>query len=148
MLKRMFAIAMVALIASACSSSKQVVRSEVRGLKAEVRVDSVVVGTMEAIRDTVVEVTTVTIRENEQGDTVRVSTVTDRLRVRDHEAFGKKEMKTEVVRDTVFIVKRDSVLVKNTNVKSRDSPLVTVLRWGCGVIVALIGLGIVLRIRR
>ncbi len=137
---------LVALIASACSSSKQVLRSEVRGLKAEVRVDSVVVGMMEAVRDTVVERTTVTIRENEQGDTVCVSTVTDRLRVRDHEAFGKKEMKTEVRVDTVFVERRDSVSIRSPT-GDRQSALQEILKWIFWIIVGLIVLAVIIKIK-
>lgn len=146
MLRNVLVIAPTALIVSACSSSKQVVRSEVRGLKAEVRVDSVVVGTMEAVRDTVVERTTVTIRENEQGDTVRVSTVTDRLRVRDHEAFVKKEMKTEVRVDTVFVERRDSVSIRSPT-GDRQSALHDILRWIFWILVGLIVLTVIIKIK-
>lgn len=75
--------------------------------------DSLMDSTAVEVHDTVMEVTTITIRENEQGDTIRVSTVTDRLRVKEREAFAKKEMKTEVVRDTVFIAKRDSIEIRS-----------------------------------
>ena len=100
---------------------------------------------MEAIRDTVVEVTTVTIRENEQGDTVRVSTVTDRLRVRDHEAFGKKEMKTEVRVDTVFVERRDSVSIRSPT-GNRQSALHDILRWIFWILVGLIVLVVIIKI--
>ena len=146
MLKRMFAIAMVALIASACSSSKQVVRSEVRGLKAEVRVDSVVVGMMEAVRDTVVERTTVTIQTNEAGDTLFRCVVTDRERSRDWSRQDMATYKTEVRVDTVYIVKRDSVSIRSPT-GNRQSALHDILRWIFWILVGLIGLMAIIKIK-
>ena len=64
--------------------------------------------------------------------------------------FSKvKESKEKVVvkTDTVYIEKRDSVLVKNTNVKGRDSPLLMNLKWVFWIILGLIALVVVLRIR-
>ena len=146
MLKRMFAIAMVALIASACSSSKQVVRSEVRGVKAEVRVDSVVVGMMEAVRDTVVERTTVTIQTNEAGDTLFRCVVTDRERSRDWSRQDMATYKTEVRVDTVYIVKRDSVSIRSPT-GNRQSALHDILRWIFWILVGLIGLMAIIKIK-
>lgn len=146
MLKRMFAIAMVALIASACSSSKQVVRSEVRGLKAEVRVDSVVVGMMEAVRDTVVERTTVTIQTNEAGDTLFRGVVTDRERSRDWSRQDMAKYRTEVRVDTVYIVKRDSVSIRSPT-GNRQSALHDILRWIFWILVGLIGLMAIIKIK-
>ena len=96
------------------------------------------------VHDTVMEVTTITIRENEQGDTIRVSTVTDRLRVKDREAFAKKEMKTEVVRDTVFIAKKDSIEIRSPTGNSQ-SALQDTLKWIFWVIVGLIGLTVIFK---
>lgn len=98
------------------------------------------------VHDTIMEVTTITIRENEQGDTVRVSTVTDRLRVRDHEAFVKKEMKTEVRVDTVFVERRDSVSIRSPT-GDRQSALHDILRWIFWIIVGLIGLAVIIKIK-
>ena len=53
--------------------------------------DSVIV----IIRDTLREVTTITIRENEQGDTLRVSTVTDRDRLRSRENRRTKQEQSQ-----------------------------------------------------
>ena len=58
--------------------------SKVQNSRDSVRVEQV----MEAVHDTIVETTIITIRENEQGDTLRVSTVTDRLRVKDRDAIA------------------------------------------------------------
>ncbi len=98
------------------------------------------------VHDTLKEVTTITIRENEQGDTVRVSTVTDRLRVKDREAFAKKEMKTEVVRDTVFISKKDSIAIRSPT-GDRQSALQDTLKLLFWIIVGLIGLAVIIKIK-
>ena len=69
----------------------------------------------ELARDTLIEVTTVTVQLNEVGDTVKTSTVTDRTRARAFDRRKDVEIRTELVRDTVYIEKTDSVYVQNTN---------------------------------
>ena len=145
----MFAIGLIVLTGSACSSSRQVARehnSELRVKNEELRVDrdSVVV----AVHDTVMEVTTITVRENEQGDTLRVSTVTDRLRGRSRDAIAKQWTKTEVRVDTVYIEKRDSIEIRSRPGGQSGAGLNRTLKWLFAIVVALIGLGLVLRIRR
>lgn len=134
------------LFLSGCVSSRRAVSSSeqrrVEGLELRAEWDSVTV----EVHDTVMEVTTITIRENEQGDTIRVSTVTDRLRVKEREAFAKKEMKTEVVRDTVFIAKKDSIEIRSPT-NNRQSALQDTLKWIFWVIVGLIGLTVILKIK-
>ena len=102
---------------------------------------------MEAARDSVVERTTVTVDRKENGDTVRVSIVTERDRVRDRAVVKESKEKVAVKTDTVYIEQRDSVLVKNTNVKGRDSPLLMNLKWIFWIILGLIALVVVLRFR-
>ena len=122
--------------------------SDVSSRTSEVRVDSVVVGTMEAARDSVVERTMITVDRKENGDTVRVSIVTERDRVRDRAAVKESKEKVAVKTDTVYIEKRDSVLVKNSNVKGRDSPLLMNLKWIFWIILGLIALVILCRAKR
>ena len=105
-----------------------------------------VVGTMEAARDSVVERTTVTVDRKENGDTVRVSIVTERDRVRDRAAVKESKGKVVVKTDTVYIEQRDSVLVKYGE-KARASPLLMNLKWIFWIILGLIALVVVLRIR-
>lgn len=103
--------------------------------------DSVII----ELRDTVKEVTTITVRENEVGDTIRMTMVTDRTRTSDRDAIARNSQRSEVVRDTVFVVKRDSVFVKNANLANppnKASPVVSSLKWIFWVILALIGLKI------
>ena len=140
-------IGMGVLCVSGCGSSRRAVTSEVRSRTAEVRVDSVVVGTMEAVHDTIVETTIITVDRNEVGDTLFRSVVTDRERLRDRSRADRATHRIEVRVDTVFVERRDSVLVKNTN-QARASPFENTLKWGLFIVIALIGLILLLRIRR
>ena len=107
-----------------------------------VRADSVVV----EVRDTVKEVTTITIDRNDRGDTLRLTQVTDRSRFRERDNIAKQQTKEVVVRDTVYIEKRDSVFVENTNLakptnlQSGKTALHTTLKWIFWIIIGLIGL--------
>lgn len=108
--------------------------------------DSVVI----ELRDTVREVTTITIRENENGDTIKVVQVTDRERGRSRDAIAVQKTKVEIVRDTVYVERRDSVEVRNNGVTGNQSgktALHTTLRLVLWIIVAVIALIIVVRIR-
>ena len=145
----MFAIGLIVLTGSACSSSRQVARehnSELRVKNEELRVDrdSVFV----EMRDTVKEVTTVTVQLGAAGDTVKVSSVTDRERVRNRDAIARQWTKTEVRVDTVYIEKRDSIEIRSRPDGQSGAGLNRTLKWLFAIVVALIGLGIVLRIRR
>ena len=114
-------------------------------MRDSVKVESV------AVSDSVMEVTTVTIRENEQGDTLRMTTVTDRTRIRDRERAKDVEVKVVEKHDTVFVQKTDSVLVSNTNCTNgtnRASPVAQTLKWVFWIIVAIGGLIIVIRVAR
>ena len=99
------------------------------------------------MHDSVVEVTTITIRENERGDTIRVSTVTDRERIRNRAVLRDSQVRIKV--DTVYIESRDSVLTKSEERKvnsGRVSSWVLTLKWVFWIIIAFIALIIVVRI--
>lgn len=150
MLRKVCAIALIAVSVSACCSSRSVVKESSDRVATYEQRDSVKEEVMVAVHDTIMETTTITIRENEQGDTLRVSTVTDRLRARDRNAIAVQRTKTEVKVDTVYVEKRDSVSVKNTNLTNptnRPSGFILALRWIFWIIVAVIALVIVVRIR-
>jgi len=120
----------------------------VEGIESVQKVDSVVV----VVRDTIMETTTITIREAENGDTLRVSRVTDRDRSRSMMDLRRQKDEVKVVRDTVFIEKRDSVstttnFTNGTNPKSSKNAIVQGLKWIFWIIVAVIALMIVVRIR-
>ena len=142
---------MIALCVSGCSTSREAVKTDssfkIQDSRDSVRVEQLVV----AVHDTIMETTTITIRENEQGDTLRVSTMTDRLRGRSRDAIAVQKTKTEVRIDTVFVAVRDSSFVKNTNGTNgtnRASPVAQTLKWVFWIIIAIGGLIIVIRVAR
>ena len=99
----------------------------------------------ELARDTLIEVTTVTVLLNEVGDTVKTSTVTDRTRARAFDRRKDVEIRTEIVRDTVYIEKIDSVYVSNTNLTNqtnttKGSGFRATLKWIFWILIGLIGL--------
>ena len=106
--------------------------------------DSVFIGSMEAVRDSVVERTTVTVQLGAVGDTLFRSVVTDRTRASDRSRHNMLKSRSLVKTDTVFVEKKDSVLIKNGN-QGRGSPVVMALKWICAIIIALIGLCILCR---
>ena len=126
------------------SSSTELRATESR--TAETR-DSVLV----AEKDTLKEVTVITIDRNEVGDTVRVSTVTDRERVRNRDRVAKLETKIEVRVDTVYVERRDSVAVitaASASSVTRASPWVSALKWVFWIIVSVTVFIIVLKVTR
>ena len=105
------------------------------------------------VHDTIREVTTITIRQNEAGDTVRMSVVTDRDRSRlRYDVRSKKEV-VRVERDTVYIERRDSVLVQGSRFKvsgdslsHHTSAISHLLKWIFAVICAVGVLVIVVKL--
>lgn len=142
---------MAVLCVTACGSSRTVTReSHDRVATYETRDSSMAERVV--VMDTVKEVTTVTVQTNEAGDTIRMATVTDRLRSRGRDAIAVQRTKTEIVRDTVYVERRDSVDVKETlrqaqGDRARASPVVLTLKWVFWIIIGLIGLVIVVKIR-
>ena len=113
------------------------------------RVERVVV----AVHDTIMETVTIVVRESEQGDTLRLEKVTERDRVRDRTGFKVQDSRVTIKRDTVYVEKRDSVLVQtNTNLTNgtnkRASPVVLTLKWVFWIIIALAGLIITITITK
>ena len=130
-----------------CRVTREVTRSEVRSQRSEVIVDSVKEDVVVAVHDTIMEVTTIPFRTNDAGDTVRMTTVTDRDRVTDRSRNDRAMYRSMVKTDTVYVEKRDSVLIKNEE-KARASPFEKSLKWIFWIIIAMIGLIVVLRFRR
>lgn len=113
------------------------------------RKDSVFV----AEKDTVREVTTITVDRNEAGDTVKVVQVTDRERVRNSDRVAAAKTKVEVRTDTVFVEHRDSVFVETLRQAQDDNggrkpAWVQGLKWVFWIIVAVIALTITLTITK
>ena len=90
-----------------------------------------------------------TVQLNEVGDTVKTSTVTDRTRARAFDRRKDVEIRTEIVRDTVYIEKIDSVYVSTTNLTNRTdkkSNFVLSLKWIFWILIGLIGLIITVKV--
>ena len=131
------------LFVSGCGSSRQVT-SERLQVTAYSLQDSVKEEVMVAVHDTIRETTTITIRENERGDTLRVSTVTDRERGRSRYDIATSRTKTEIRVDTVFIEKRDTIEIRSRpEGQSGKTTLNTTLKWVFWIIVAIGGLIII-----
>lgn len=96
---------------------------------------------MVAVHDTILETTTIIVRENESGDTLRLSKVTERDRIRDRAQMKEKENRVRVERDTVYVALRDSISVVNSagsSTSARASPVTSALKWVFWIIVSLI----------
>lgn len=162
MLRKMLVIALVALIASACSTSRIVSsRAEVRGLKAEVRSQKSEVRGLRAevrsqrdeVHDTLTITKTITIRENERGDTVRMSVVTDRERSKAEVRGLRAEVRSKraEVRSQKDEVRSQKDEVRGLGVEgaaTRTSLVVSALKWVFWIIIAIITLTITVTITR
>ena len=104
---------------------------------------------MVAVHDTIMEVTTITVDRNDNGDTVRISTVTDRLRGRSRDALAVQKTKTEVRVDTIYIEKRDSIEIRSRpdgGQSQKGQTFLRGLKWIFWIIIGLIALVITIRI--
>ena len=139
-----------ALLSVSCSVSRKAV-SEHSELKIESsetveRVDSVIVEQ----RDTLREVTTITIDRNDKGDTLKVVQITDLTRARSRVGVAAQRVKTEVRVDTVYVEKRDSVMVQNTGLtnptEKKKSGFLTYVKWIFALICAIVVLIITIKV--
>ena len=143
-------IGLSALCWTSCGSTKQISReTETRANTNYTNVtnerDSVVI----AERDTLKEVTTITVQLNEIGDTVKVSTITDRTRASSRDRVRDVEIKVVERTDTVYVEKRDSVMVQNTgltNPTDKKNTFVSSLKWIFWILIGLIGLIVTARV--
>ena len=122
-----------------------------------------------SVHDTLREVTTIIIRQNEAGDTVKQSVVTDRYRGRNAEAakvdfplraveLNLHDERLTVQRDTVYIEKRDSSLRVSSlgayglredgtpTISSKLSAVSKIMKWIFWILIGLIGLIITMKI--
>lgn len=114
------------------------------GVRSKEVTDTVRRETVVVERDTLREVTTITVQTNERGDTVKVVQVTDLTRARNRDAVSDRQEKTAIKTDTVFIERSDSVAVSTTTVTKAVSQkkgfwtkLRSTLKWALAVVVAL-----------
>lgn len=101
------------------------------------------------LRDTLKEVTTITIDRNDAGDTLRVTQVTDRTRASVRDRVKDVEVRIVEKTDTVYVAVRDSVQVTTTNLSNptnKNSNFVRSLKWIFALICAIVVLIITVRI--
>ncbi len=131
--------------------------SDVRWKMSDVRSDTVREQVVVTVFDTITITKTITIRENEAGDTVRVSTVTERDHVHDRSQLKVKSEKVKVETDTVY-VEKDSLRLtayslpgteidKDGNVTKRVNRFAQSLKWLFLTLVAVIAIIILMRIK-
>ena len=120
------------------------VRSQETSVRSRETSDSVSRQTRVVERDTLREVTTITVQTNERGDTVKVVQVTDLTRARNRDTTTDRQEKTVTKTDTVFIERRDSTAVSTTTVTKMVSQkegfwtrLRSTLKWALALVVAL-----------
>lgn len=135
---------------SACGSSRQAAVSRLSELRINESMEersreSVVV----AVHDTMMETKTITITKNVDGDTLRLTQITDRTRASAMSDVRSKKEDVRVRVDTVYVERRDTSYVQNTNgtngTNSRDSPVVSGLKWVFWIILGLIVLIVVIK---
>lgn len=106
---------------------------------------------------TVFDTITITIRENEAGDTLRMTTVTDRERIRSMSDVRSKKEDVYVRTDTVYIEREADKTVavvgpnveidKDGNVTKKVNRFAQSLKWLFLTLVAIIAIIILIRIK-
>ena len=93
------------------------------------------------VLDTLKEITTITVDRNDKGDTLRLTQITDRTRASARDRFKDIEVKEVVRTDTVYVERRDSVMVDSSGLmvqgSSRASPFVRAVKWVVAVMVVI-----------
>ena len=107
------------------------------------------------VKDSVKEVTTVTVQLNDVGDTVFRSVVKNRDCVRSMADVRSMKEEVRVVRDTVYVERRDSVQVLRSrfqdtcsSISHQTSSVSHVLRWIFGILICVIVLVIFIKVKR
>lgn len=138
---------MIVLSGTGCGSTRRISRDTVTAHETRATtniknlrnvMDSVGV----AVRDSVTITKTIMITENEAGDTVSVSTVTNRDRIRDREWLRVNSSELRIERDTVYIERNDSIRDQDSRFtvhgnQSGKTALGGTLKWVFALIIAL-----------
>ena len=139
-----------------CWTSRKASKSSelrVESVESVEKVDSVVVEHSDTLR----EVTTITVQLNDTGDTLKISTVTDRERIRSMSDVRSKKEDVYVRTDTVYIEKEAdktvAVVGPNTeideqgNMTKKVNRVAQTLKWLFLTLVAVIAIIILIRIK-
>lgn len=101
------------------------------------------------VLDTLKEITTVTLRESETGDTLRVTTVTDRIRASTRDRYHDVQEMVIVRTDTVYVEKQvqNAVAVAGTSTEITPDGIIrprgVILKWIFFILLAVIVLLII-----
>ena len=144
----------LALCVSSCCTSRKAVSSQeqVRLERVSEKVDSVQEHTAVAVHDTLQEVTTITIQTNDRGDTLKVTKITDRSRIRAMSDFRSKKEEVKVRVDTVYIERRDSsyaeknIVAVSEDKGTRGGSSRSTLKWTFAILCASIVLIITIKV--
>ena len=137
-----------------CWTSRKASKSSelrVESVESVEKVDSVVVEHSDTLR----EVTTITVQLNDTGDTLKISTVTDRERIRSMSDVRSKKEDVYVRTDTVYIEKEAEKTVavvgpnveidKDGNIRHQPS-YIRLLKWVFWILLAIIALVLLIRL--
>ena len=142
-------IATLALSSTGCSVQRQASSSE-RSLRTEtVTRDTVWQQVVVAVHDTLREVTTITLQQNDQGDTLKLVQVTDRTRASNREGYRDREEKIVFKTDTFYIEKTDTVTASTVSGKPlscKQTGLVPTLKWFFAILCAVIVLTLTIKL--
>ena len=137
--------------------------SDVRWKMSDVRSDTVREQVVVTVFDTITITKTITIRESETGDTLRMTTVTDKTKATTRDRYHDVQEKVVVKTDTVY-VERDSLRLthstgsgqayslpgteidKDGNIRHHTSAI-SLLRWLFFTLVAIIILIIIIKLK-
>lgn len=103
------------------------------------------------VLDTLKETTTITLRESETGDTLRITTVTDRTRASTRDCYHDVIEKTIVRTDTVYVEKQvqNTVAVAGSSTEIAPDgtirPHGVILKWVFFILLAVIVLLIIFK---
>ena len=109
---------------------------------------------MVTVFDTITITKTITIRENEAGDTLRMTTVTDKTKATTRDRYHDVHEKVVVKTDTVY-VERDSLRLtayslinenENDNENKKVNRVAQSLKWLFFTLVAIIAIIILIRL--
>lgn len=105
-----------------------------------------------AVHDTLQEVTTITIQTNDRGDTLKVTQITDRSRLRERSDIRNRSSDVRVRIDTVYIERRDSSYAEKIIVAGSEDKgtwggsFRSTLKWIFWIVCAIIGLIITVKV--
>ena len=122
---------------------------EARSQSSVKSIDTVSQQMVVVVLDTLKETTTVTLRESETGDTLRVTTVTDRIRASTRDRYHDVKEKVIVRTDTVYVEKQvqNAVAVAGSSTEITPDGIIrprgVILKWIFFILLAAIVLLII-----